>query len=445
MHDPRRATRRQAKRATTLLCAAAMFALGACTNDDSPASEASNDSVPSETDALEAGDSTGITDDTIRIGWPTIDQAALVEAGLATDFGDISDVAQAIVDDWNAAGGINGRSVELVTRSWGADLANILPDMQRVCLELTEDAEVFATAAFTWFGDAVTCLAGDHDTPLIAQSSLPRAVLDTGDDNIFLVNFVWEDALRSAVRVVDAAGEFDALEQIGVFGPLEPGMREAIDDGLVPALEEAGSELAADGTIPFAVPVDSAAVAAVVSRFKAEGIDAVFAVGNFYFNGAFMTEAQAQDYHPTYVMSDLSEGTDDLILRFAPAEQLDRAIGASWKGKPPEPVPTDEGQACIDTYAPEARASITQEIGAAQVCELFDLLHRGLEAAGATPTRERFIAGMEGIGDLTTSGGGAGSVGPGDHTLPDQVRLVRFDLDGCQCWAFAGDWVDVDG
>ena len=55
----------------------------------------------------------------------------------------------------------------------------------------------------------------------------------------------------------------------------------------------------------------------------------MFAVGNFYFNGAFMTEAQNQDYHPTYVMSDLSEGTDDLLLKFAPAEQLDHAVGAS--------------------------------------------------------------------------------------------------------------------
>ena len=53
-------------------------------------------------------------------------------------------------------------------------------------------------------------------------------------------------------------------------------------------------------------------------------------------------------------MSDLSEGTDDLILTFAPAEQLDNAIGASWKGKSPEPVPTEEGQACIETYAPDA-------------------------------------------------------------------------------------------
>ena len=80
---------------------------GACTNDDSGGSDGS-DGRRRRGDR--GGDSTGVTDDTIKIGWPTIDQAALVEAGLATDFGDITDVAQAIVDDWNADGGINGRA-----------------------------------------------------------------------------------------------------------------------------------------------------------------------------------------------------------------------------------------------------------------------------------------------------------------------------------------------
>ena len=317
--------------------------------------------------------------------------------------------------------------------------------MQATCLELTEDEQVFATAAFAWFGDAVTCMAGDHGTPLVTMTSLPSTVLETGDDNIFLANFMWEEAMRSSVRVLDEAGELDGFERIGVFGPLEPGMQEAIDDGLEPALEEAGTEIAVDGLIPFGVPVDNAAVAAVVSRFKSEDVDAVFAVGSFFYNGAFMTEAQRQDYHPTYVMSDMSEGTDDLILAFAPSEQLANAIGASWKGKVPEPAPTEADQACIDTYAPDARGSVTQEIGAAQICELLELTRQGLEGAGDTPTRGGFIEAMEGIGDFTTSGGGQGSYGPDNHTMPDQVRLVRFDLAGCQCWALEGDWIDVDG
>jgi ABC-type branched-subunit amino acid transport system substrate-binding protein len=433
--------RRHATRVTAALCAAALVASGACTNDDSADGGSGGDSDGGDA----ASDGTGVTDDAIRLGWPALDQAALVEAGLATDFGDPTAIAQGIVDDWNADGGINGRQVELVTRTYGTDIANLLPEMQATCLDLTEDEQVFATAAFAWFGDAVTCMAGDHGTPLVTMTSLPSTVLETGDDNILLANSTWEEAMRSSVRVLDEAGELGGFERIGVFGPLEPGMQEAIDDGLEPALEEAGTEVAVDGLIPFGVPVDNAAVAAVVSRFKSEDVDAVFAVGSFFYNGAFMTEAQRQDYHPTYVMSDMSEGTDDLILAFAPPEQLANAIGASWKGKVPQPAPTEADHACIDTYAPDARGSVTQEIGAAQICELLELTRQGLEGAGGTPTRGGFVEAMEGIGDFTTSAGGQGSYGPDDHTMPDQVRLVRFDLEGCQCWAFEGDWIDVDG
>lgn len=426
------------------LCFTALLLSAACTNEDPPAGDSAGSDTSGSGGEQAAGDTTGVTDDTIKIGLPSIDQAALVEAGLATDLGDVNAIAPAMVDDWNADGGINGRQVELVTRTFGQDPANILPEMQSVCLELTEDEEVFATVAFSWFGDAVTCMAGDHDTPLVVQSSMPSTVLATGNDNIFLANFDWEEALASSVRVVDDAGELEGFDKIGVFGLLEPGLREAVDEGLAPALEDAGTELAEDGTIPFVVPIDSAAVAAVVSRFKSEGVDAVFATGNFYSNGAFMTEAEAQDYHPTYVMSDLSEGTDDLILRFAPAGQLANAIGASWKGKPPEPAPTDEDQACIADYAPEALGTATKEIGASQACELMNLLRQGLEGAGEDLTRESFIDAMGGIGEFTTSGGGAGSFTADDHTMPDQVRLVRFDLEGCECWTAEGDWVDVD-
>lgn len=428
----------RSRRSVLPVLAAVLLAMTACTNDDSPEAESGGSGGSG------AGDSTGVTDDTIKLGFPALDQQALIDAGFATDIGDVTEVAQRIVDDWNAAGGIGGRQVQLVPRTFGSDIANALAQMQTVCLELTEDEQVFATVAVAWFGDAATCMAGDHDTPLVVQTSLPRAVMESGDGNIFSVNFMWEEAVRSSVRALDAAGELDGFEKIGVFAPLEPGMQEAIDDGLSAALEEAGSTLEADGTIPFAIPVDSAAVSAVVSRFKAEGVDAVFGMGNFLFNGAFMTEADKQGYQPTYVMSDLSEGTEDLILNFAPARQLDNAIGASWKGHLPDAVPTEAAQECLATYGADLpEGDVAQQLGTAQVCELLSLTRQGLEAGGEDLTRASFIAGMEGIAEFTTHGGSQAGYGPGDHTFPKQVRLVRFDLAGCECWVAEGDWIDV--
>ncbi len=246
-----------------------------------------------------AGDSTGVTDDTVKIGWPTIDQAALVEAGLATDFGDITDVAEAVVEDWNADGGVNGRRVELVTRTFGTDIANLLPDMQRVCLELTEDEEVFATVAFTWFGDAVTCVAGDHDTPLLVQTSLSSTVLDTGNDNIVLANFTWEDALASSVRVVDDAGELDDLETDRCVRAARAGhargdrrrARACARGGRHRDRRRRHGALRRRRSTTRRSPRWSAASRPRTSTRCSRS-------GNFFFNGAFMTEARAAGLPP---------------------------------------------------------------------------------------------------------------------------------------------------
>ena len=188
-------------------------------------------------------------------------------------------------------------------------------------------------------------------------------------------------------------------------------------------------------------------MAAVVSRFKAEEVDAVFAVGNFFFNGAFMTEAEKQGYHPTYVMSDLSEGTDDLILTFAPAEQLDQRDRGELEGQVARPGAHRGGPGVHrDLRARRPRVGDPARSAPRRRASSSSSSARASKGPATTPTREGFIEGMEGIGAFTTSGGGAGSYGPDDHTMPDQVRLVRFDLDGLRVLdRRSGDWIDVDG
>ena len=44
-----------------------------------------------------------------------------------------------------------------------------------------------------------------------------------------------------------------------------------------------------------------------------------------------MTEADKQGYNPQYFMSDLSEGTTDLVITQAPASQLEGSLGTTWR------------------------------------------------------------------------------------------------------------------
>ncbi len=59
------------------------------------------------------GPAPGVTDDTIKIGVTYVDTASLKAVGLNFDLGDYVATYQALVDDINAGGGINGRQLEV--------------------------------------------------------------------------------------------------------------------------------------------------------------------------------------------------------------------------------------------------------------------------------------------------------------------------------------------
>ena len=321
------------------------------------------------------------------------------------------------------------------------------PTCRRVCLELTEDEEVFATVAFA--GSATPSPAWPATTTrrwscrrrCRARCSTPATTTSSWPTSL------WEDTLRSAVRVVDEAGELDDFEKIGVFGPLEPGMREAIDDGLAPALEEAGTELAVDGTIPFAVPRrprrGRRGGQPLQGRGRRRGVrrrQLLLQRRVHDRGGAAGLPPDLRHVRP--VRGDRRPHPDVRTGRAARERHRGELEGQAARAgahrggpglhrRPTRPTPAGRRR----------RRSAPPRSASSSSC-----VRQGLEGAGddADPRRASSRR-WRGSAAFTTSGGGEGSFGPDDHTMPDQVRLVRFDLDGCECWASEGDWVDVDG
>ena len=116
----------------------------------------------------------GITDDTINISFIGADFAALAEAGLAPDLGDMEITIPALVDDINENGGIGGRQVELTV-----DLVDGTggPDVGRAaCIKATEEddaAVVIISPAIS--REIVRCTDGPtaHDHPRHARLGRP--------------------------------------------------------------------------------------------------------------------------------------------------------------------------------------------------------------------------------------------------------------------------------
>jgi ABC-type branched-subunit amino acid transport system substrate-binding protein len=217
------------------------------------------------------GPAPGITDDTIKLGITYIDLGSV--EGVSTNHGDYAASYQALIDDLNANGGINGRLIEPVivpislTDGGNADA---------VCLQLTEDEQVFAVLGF-FLNDAPACYLELHETAivggsqtedLLSRAKAPWYTFETGSD--------FE---ADAVRKLADEGLLD-----GTVGVLVTSTEQALLDGtIIPTLTELGIEPAVVA-VNDAPATDTAAIeaqaAAIIERMEASGVDTILAPAN---------------------------------------------------------------------------------------------------------------------------------------------------------------------
>lgn len=386
----------------------------------------------------------GITEDTISVAYLQPDLEVVAEAGFAELIENPELAVEALVADVNEQGGIHGRTLEVNTYEY--DPTQIPAALIGACTQAGQDDPNFLAFSFAFFGDGLTCLAGDEGVPTLTASSLAGTVYDRADGNAFLFNDTFEGHQRALVAGLDASGALDGLT-LGAMNRDEPGASEALDDGLRPALEDAGLTLAESAVITGSIMGDPASISAAVQGFKEAGVDGVFLLGNVFVSGNFLAEAERQGYTPTYFASDQSEVTSSLVVNFAPTSQLGSARGVSWK-RQGETVtgqaPSEADERCREIRdrlsPPLSEQGSTTYDAYMQICTMFTVMVQALEDAGENPTRADFVEAMEGIGEFDLGTGSTGSFGPDDHTAPTAVRPVEFQVD-CGCWVPTGDWV----
>src|SRR5437763_5567620 len=136
--------------------------------------------------AAAAGSAPGVSKDEIKLGVTYVDLEAIRNV---TDIshGDYEKTYNAVIDDFNKKGGVDGRKIVPV-------FAKINPlgtaPAQEACLKLTEDEKVFAVVGFFYF-DAPLCYVSQHDTPILGgtmnptylkQAKAPWMTLESGPE-----------------------------------------------------------------------------------------------------------------------------------------------------------------------------------------------------------------------------------------------------------------------
>ena len=249
-------------RVTTLVAALALIAAacgddGGSGGDGASATTVPPTSIPDESDGGDADGSDddagatttaapepltaswrGVTEDTIRLGFIFTDFDSLREQGFVSiDPGDPEFVVEALVEDVNSRGGINGRMIEPY-------IEFVLPigttAAEESCLRLAEDHEVFAVVgAFGGLAiEANRCLGALNGIVQVGGGPSAAQVADAGVPWIS-ARMAAERRLPATVELMDREGLIGERVAVAVTASQQP----LADDLVVPALGALGHEV----------------------------------------------------------------------------------------------------------------------------------------------------------------------------------------------------------
>jgi hypothetical protein len=369
----------------------------------------------------------GVTESSIKIG------VAIADTNLFAPQGDLAPRIAALAAATNAAGGINGRTIEIVTETWGLlDQTGFYT----ACTRLTEDEEVFLVIGFliaNW-GD-VGCYTNLHET-VVLNSTVPK-----------------EDEI--------AAG---AGRQITT----EPSELALLLDGLA----EMAGEITGQNIVLFAVQAGSDSVARATEKLIEIGAASVSATTQQVGGAENLVAAQAElDIHIERWRAD---GSDMIIaldgnaaVGLLPA--LERAgmtdipvvtptidlptltaLGADLSATNLIGIgaPSFDSLAvaglydiadCIDIVTAATGETIVPNVAKGDVdglattirgCAAWDIFVAGATAAGPTLTEQSFLEALYGLGEYDQTGSVSGSVSTTKfHSSNAQAELHVWDAD----------------
>ena len=424
------------------------------------------------------GNTTGVTDTTIKIGIAVSDLDGLRAAGFplaaALTTENLAKRITSYFTMWNDEGGINGRMVEPVILTWDP----VKPaTQQKVCDDATINYELFAFMNASGMGAKyVECIAA-AGVPTYFSEVAPQSAHDTG----------WLMTILPPAEVNANSGIVAAVES----GDIAKGAKVGIITGNGPehvaALGAAKSALEANGNAITTVQVNtlqgdtgvmSTEAAAAVNTFKAAGVDNVVVAIQFTSVNGFWDGAAGNTWKYTFLDVAASSCTP-----YGAKSMKAAAVGGICYTAVGDDVKSDGKLATESTFEKECRAhfdmiSIDDFEGAPSYmgvpsgetrtlpdgtkvssdyapneCTLTNVMKLALTKAGKNLTRESFMKASFSLGDVPIAKGsnGKGLSATSQTYLSTEIHGVKLTaaptgtaknatgtFNGCpvdiQCW-----------
>jgi ABC-type branched-subunit amino acid transport system substrate-binding protein len=280
-----RAQRSYRRKVAVLICGLAVLGLAAC-GSSSKQTKAGGGPTTATTVPLASVTTlppsttlgVGVTPTEVKIG------VALVDFNCIKQFTDAirenqQQIYQAYIDNVNANGGVAGRKIVAVYKSYcPIGSAGALS----TCTSLTEDSKVFAVIGtfIDFSGDAQTCVAKQHDRVLMTFN-LTKAIIDRSPPGMMILPGTTPE--RVAAIMFDLMKTQHTLDGKKVAAVGDPTTANIVNKTIVPGLKALGVSTGQTAILNVGTADTTAAqqqLDSFIERWKSEGVTGIFMSGD---------------------------------------------------------------------------------------------------------------------------------------------------------------------
>ncbi len=366
--------------------------------------------IGSTTTSVPVTDETpGITEDGVVFGQSAALSGPAAELGLEMRLG-----IMAAFSEVNAAGGINGRQLDLISLDDSYEPEMAIANTNR----LIEQERVFALIGEvgTPTSRSVTPVAADAEIPFVAPFTGAAFLRSESWSNVVNLRASYAQETEEMVeRITVDLG----IDRIAVMYQDDSFGRTGLQ-GALAALQRRGLEPVALGTYPR----NTTAIKSGLFDITLGNPDAVIIVGAYRPVAATISWARHIGFDPTFV-----------TISFVGSNALAEELGSAGEGvyvTQVVPFPTDRSipivasyLAALTAYAPDASPSFISLEGYLSG----RLAIAGLESCRPDPTRQCFLDALLASNSMTIDEFPL-TFGPGDNQGSDRVYLTAINQDG---------------
>jgi hypothetical protein len=397
-----------------------------------------------------------VTATTISVGFPYDPNAAKENAALggsSANPGCQQCYFQAVVDDLNKHGGVDGHRLVVVYHTVDSSQQADVSD-QAMCTDFTQDHHVFVVVNRLSDLDSFKSCLGKAGVLLDVSSGFTIDGPSAFSQFPYLAEPNSINLTRQARAIVQSANRQGYLSpgaRVGILTFDWPSFRNGVSQGMIPAL--ANYHVSPTDTAYVTLPQSTgdystfaSSINSAVLKFSTEHIDHVMVLdegGNIAF--FFMNRAQSQAYHPRYGLGGAS-GNTALVGLLGPnaGPQLNGATSDGWLPALDQAAadyhPSAAAQNCLSVIsaAGQTYPSADALSYAEGICGAVYSFKAAVEAGGPTINAGNYIAGLNKLGTSFASPVDLGdNFNPAEHDGAALVGDMVF-VGSCTCFRYVG-------